>query len=169
MEISVVQTLIYRLQTILLPLQILSMPLQIHMTRVQILLKCLQILFMVVQLAQNPVHSKIKPMPDSPIPPQTPWPGTLEDVVLVLNNIARWKILAMLCRTEWLPVHHLAGAAGVKPSAASKHMLVLLNTKVVERGFGRLYRIVPALRPAPGAEWLDLRFARMKLPWPAWS
>jgi DNA-binding transcriptional ArsR family regulator len=108
-------------------------------------------------------------MSESPISVQTPWTGQLEDIVLVLNNIARWKILAMLCRTEWLPVHHLAGAAGVNPSACSKHMLVLLKAKVVEQGFGRLYRIVPALRPAPGSEWLNLRYAAMKLPWRAWS
>ena len=103
------------------------------------------------------------------LPTPTSWTGQLEDVVLVLSGLARWKIIAMLCRTEWLPVNYLAAAAGVKPSACSKHMLVLLKAKVVEQGFGRLYRIVPALRPAPGVEWLDLRFARMKLPWPAWS
>lgn len=108
-------------------------------------------------------------MNESPPPLLPPWTGKLEDVVLVLGSLVRWKILASLCRTEWLPVQVLAGAAGVNPSAGSKHMLVLLKANVVERGYGRLYRIVPALRPAAGAEWLDLRYARMKLPWPAWS
>ena len=100
-------------------------------------------------------------------PAQPAWAGTQKDVVLVLNTLARWKILAALCQREWLPVQRLAGVAGLKPSACSKQMLVLLGAKVVERGYGRLYRIVPALRPARGEEWLDLRFARLKLPEPA--
>ena len=78
-------------------------------------------------------------------------------------------MLAMLCRRDRLPVHHLAGAAGLKPGAASKHMLVLLEAKAAERVFGRPCRIVAAIRPAAGAEWLDLRPARMKFPWPAWG
>ena len=91
------------------------------------------------------------------------WPGKLKDVVLVLGSVPRWRMLKVLAGTEWLPVSFLAVKGEVARSAASKHVAVLLKTKVIERGVGRLYRLVPALRPPPGADYMDFGWCRMKL------
>ncbi|MES2706582.1 MAG: hypothetical protein V4726_08265 [Verrucomicrobiota bacterium] len=46
-------------------------------------------------------------------------------------------------------------------------MLELRQSGLVEQGMGRLYRLVPGLRPAPGAEFLDLGVCLIRLRPPA--
>jgi hypothetical protein len=65
-------------------------------------------------------------------------------------------MLIALCETEWLPTSYLAGRGKVRPSNGSAHLRILKKCGLVEQGLGRLYRLPPAFRPAPGAEWLDL-------------
>lgn len=94
------------------------------------------------------------------------WSAKLETVCTLLSSAPRCRILRELTLSEWLPVSYLATRAGLTRSAASQHMILLKKLKVVEGGVGRLYRLVPALRPPPGAEWLDLGYMRLKLPPP---
>jgi len=44
------------------------------------------------------------------------------------------------------------------------HMRVLKDSGIVQLAFGRLYRLAPAYRPPPGAEYLDLGLCRLQLP-----
>ncbi|MES2705054.1 MAG: helix-turn-helix domain-containing protein [Verrucomicrobiota bacterium] len=82
----------------------------------------------------------------------------------VLAALPRWRILTELAgEQEWLSVSHLASRAGVASAACSKHMLELRNCGLVEQGMGRLYRLLPVFRPAPGAEFLDLGVCLLRL------
>lgn len=91
------------------------------------------------------------------------WSASLEKVCSLLGSPQRCRILRELAKSEWLPVSYLGARAGISRTAASQHMAVLLKLKVVERGVGRLYRLVPALRPAPGEEWMDFGYLRLRL------
>src|SRR5437867_3961459 len=74
------------------------------------------------------------------------------DVLMsALYSPSRWKILKALCEGEPLGAGELAPIAGCKPSAASKHMRVLVEAGICVQGRGRLYRIAPRFQPAPGA------------------
>lgn len=85
------------------------------------------------------------------------WLKWREAVSRALGAVARWKILVHLARESgWHPVSHLAGVGGVTATACSKHMSVLRQCGLVERGRSRLYRLPAALRPLPGAEVLNL-------------
>jgi DNA-binding transcriptional ArsR family regulator len=82
----------------------------------------------------------------------------------VLGAVARWRILIALAgEREWLSVSFLASQAAVAPAACSKHMLELRRSGLVEQGMGRLYRLIPGLRPANGAEFLDLGVCQIRL------
>ena len=94
------------------------------------------------------------------------WSMKLEKLCTLLSSAPRCRILRELTLSEWLPVSYLAARAGISRTAASQHMALLKKLKVVEGGVGRLYRLVPALRPPPGAEWLDFGYMRLKLPPP---
>jgi DNA-binding transcriptional ArsR family regulator len=91
------------------------------------------------------------------------WSGSLEKVCALLGSPQRCRILRELTKSEWLPVTYLGAKAGISRTAASQHIATLLRLKVVERGVGRLYRLVPALRPAPGDEWMDFGYLRLRL------
>ncbi len=92
------------------------------------------------------------------------WSMKLEQLCKLLSSAPRCRILRELTLSEWLPVSYLASRAGISRTAASQHMALLKKLKVVEGGVGRLYRLVPALRPPPDSEWLDFGYMRLKLP-----
>ena len=91
------------------------------------------------------------------------WTGKLDAVCSLLGSPQRCRMLRELAQSEWLPVAYLGQRAGISRTAASQHIATLKRLKVVETGVGRLYRLVSALRPAPGAEWLDFGWMRLRL------
>ena len=82
---------------------------------------------------------------------------------MVVGSPVRWIMLVELAQNGWLPVSYLAAKAGVKRPAASAHVKILKDAGVLETGVGRLYRLAAALRPEPGAEFLDLGPCRIRL------
>ena len=48
--------------------------------------------------------------------------------------------------------------------ATSMHLAVLRKAGLIEQTIGRLYRLPARLRPAPGADCLDLGLCRLVLP-----
>ena len=92
-----------------------------------------------------------------------PWKGTEKVLASVLSAPQRWVMLRELAQYDHLPVSYLAGRAGLKRPAASAHVKFLRETCIIQRAMGSLYRLHPSLRPAPGAEWLDLGNARIRL------
>jgi hypothetical protein len=99
----------------------------------------------------------------SAAPQAAVWKGRPKDVALLLSSVHRWAMLRELAATEWLTPGFLARRTGLTRTAAAKHVALLLKKKVIERGPSRLYRLVPALRPPPGADCLDFGPCRLKL------
>ncbi len=91
------------------------------------------------------------------------WKGGPDELCKVIGSPVRWRMIEELARQGWLPVGYLAGRAGVKGPAASAHIKILKKAGVLETGVGRLYRLAAALRPEPGAEFLDLGPCRIRL------
>lgn len=91
------------------------------------------------------------------------WSGDLKKVCGMLSSPQRCRMLRELATTEWLPASHLSKVAGVSRTSGSQHLARLVKLKVAEQGMGRLYRLAPALRPAPGAQWLDFGHLQLRL------
>lgn len=87
----------------------------------------------------------------------------LEKLARLLSDPARWTILRELAKGEPLPVSELARRVGRSADMTSKHMAVLRDAGVVVTGYGRLYQLAPAYRPAPGATTLDLGHCHLTL------
>ena len=87
----------------------------------------------------------------------------VEKLARVLGVPARWALLRELAKGEPLPVQELARRVGCSEDMGSKHMAVLRAAGIVSTGFGRLYQLAPAWRPAPGATTLDLGHFLLKL------
>ena len=82
---------------------------------------------------------------------------------LLLSDPTRWQILQELAKGQPLPVHELARRLGRPREVVSKHMSVLRRLEVAEPGFGWLYALVPAYRPAPGATEIDFGSCTVRL------
>ena len=111
-------------------------------------------------MARTRVNLPFSPMePSPPAAPRLP----LATQSLLLGDPTRIAILRELCRGEPLPVSEIARRLWRAPTAMSKHLALLRRTGVAVQGFGRLYRMAPALQPPPGATALDLGELTLKL------
>ena len=72
-------------------------------------------------------------------------------------------MIAELTQYDWVPSTQLAAVARLSRTAGSQQLAILRKAKVVEVGFGRLYRLNPLLRPAPGVDCVDFGFLRLPL------
>ena len=99
--------------------------------------------------------------PDAPV---VPWSASLKTVSTLLGSPVRWKILSEFAPGELVSVSLLAKTVGLTRAATSMHMRILKDAGIIQSDIGRLYRLVPALRPGPGAEYLDLGHCRIRLP-----
>ena len=75
----------------------------------------------------------------------------------------RWRILKELAKGEPLPANVLGRLAGTTPNLASKHLAILRDAGLVVVGYGRLYRLHPALPLDLVARTLDLGYFFLKL------
>lgn len=97
----------------------------------------------------NPSHEPSKP--------------SLAALALLLGDVTRWLLLRELAKGEALPIHELAKRLGRTREGISKHLAVMRRVGVAVQGFGRLYSLTPALRPAPGATVLDFGHCTLRL------
>lgn len=105
------------------------------------------------------------PPPDPTIPPAPGrWRGNLDLMATVLGNRVRWVVLRELAVHGRLPVAWLASRASVSPAIMSQQVRILREAGVVVPSLGRLYELHPSLVPAPGAHYLDLGYAQLRLP-----
>jgi hypothetical protein len=94
----------------------------------------------------------------------TPLPNLDRDAVLgAINNVARLKMLTVLCDGEPIGASELGEIAGCTSSAASKHAWVLVNAGIVMQGRGRLFRLVPGIQTAPGRHELEFGHCLLRL------
>lgn len=92
-----------------------------------------------------------------------PFPITIEDLSRVLAEPARWRLLRELAKGEPMPVKELARRIRKSPAMASKHLATLRDAGLVVAKYGRIYQLVPAITPTPGATHLDLGLCLLKL------
>ncbi len=88
---------------------------------------------------------------------------TVEALARVLGDPGRWAILRELAKGEALPVQELASRVGRSAGMVSKHMAMMREAGLVVAGYGRLYQLAPAMRPAPGATMVDLGQCLLKI------
>jgi hypothetical protein len=91
------------------------------------------------------------------------WAGSPAVVCRLLGSVERCRMIAALCGHEWMPSSLLARAARLTRTAGSQQLALLRKGKIVEVGMGRLYRLHPSLRPAPGVEFVDFGCLRLML------
>lgn len=93
-------------------------------------------------------------MSESSATPTEPPHLSIEEVIYVLGDPARWAILKELVSGEPRMVNELAVVARKRQTAASKHVIALMNMGVVER-VRRLYQLADRYRTGPGQTTID--------------
>ncbi len=75
-------------------------------------------------------------------PASAPHPS-FADLISVVASPERWRIYTELAKGEPLPVGEIARRVGLTPNGASKLLLRLERSGLLERRYGRVYRIPP--------------------------
>jgi DNA-binding transcriptional ArsR family regulator len=101
------------------------------------------------------------PASATPSPPVPLLP--LDQLAMLLSSPPRWLLLQELAKGEALPVSVLGERIGITADLAGKHLKVLRSMGVVTVGYGRLYSLSPAFRPAPGTRTLDFGICQVRL------
>lgn len=83
------------------------------------------------------------------------FPLSLKSVLTAVSSRERWRMLDELMKEDNLTTTEIGRRVGMPASNASKHMVQLLRAGIVTRGYGNVYRIVPAFR-VPNEHALDL-------------
>lgn len=102
------------------------------------------------------------PSTDRPADTARP-PLSLQAVILLLSDRARWLILEALADGEPRMINELAKEVGKTPAATSKHVGLLRQLGLV-RVIRRSYQLVEAFRSAPGQSQIDLGYCVMRFP-----
>jgi DNA-binding transcriptional ArsR family regulator len=87
-----------------------------------------------------------------------------EDVAFAVGSVRRWRVFKELAKGEPLPVSEIARRAGFSPNAASKILLRLRKSGLLECPYG-LYRLPDALI-VPGEPVLDFGWIVLRLDQP---
>jgi DNA-binding transcriptional ArsR family regulator len=99
------------------------------------------------------------PRPRSPAAKRRP---SFASIVTVISDKGRWRILRELVKGKPLPASELSRRTGLTASAASKHLRMLGDLGILERGFGGVYEIAPEFL-VPGQNVLDFGVVLMRL------
>ena len=97
------------------------------------------------------------PTPAAPIPVIP-----LANILTAISSEIRWRIFDELLKGEPLPVIELARRLGTPATNLSKHVNLLRNFGLLQRGYGNLYRI-PAPFLIPGQRALDFGAVLLRL------
>ena len=84
-------------------------------------------------------------------------PNTVRDPLVnrdllmrALANPARWTAMQLISTGEGIGPGDLGRVIGCTGSAAKKHLEMLLEAGICQRGRSRTYRFVPRFQPPPG-------------------
>lgn len=88
---------------------------------------------------------------------------SLEGIILLLSDRARWLILQAMADGEPRMINELAAEVGKTPAAVSKHIGVMRQLGIV-RITRRAHQLVEAFRPAPGKSEIDFGFCVVRFP-----
>jgi DNA-binding transcriptional ArsR family regulator len=103
-------------------------------------------------------------MSDPQPPPAQPVPTIpLDQILTVIGNPVRWRLLRELGNGDQLMVIELAERIGVSNDAASKQMAVLRTAGVVIQGRNRLYQIAPQYLADKTERLLDFGWCLLRM------
>ena len=89
-------------------------------------------------------------MSDAPLTPSS-YPLLNRDLLMrALANPARWTIMKLISTGEGIGPGDLGRIFGCSGSAAKKHLEMLREAGICERGRSRTYRFVSRFQPPPG-------------------
>ena len=94
--------------------------------------------------------------------PATPRPD-LEQLVFVLGNFSRWKMLRELSTGDTRTISELATAGGCSYASAVKHLALMRAAGLVTQGRGSLYQIPAHHLPSPGQPVVDFGHCLLRL------
>ena len=92
--------------------------------------------------------------------------GPLPDLQLALRAISlesRWNMLKLLTCGDAIGIVELAEAGGCSYESAIKHLQVLLQAGLVQRGRGGGYQLVRQYLPKPGEPVVDFGHCLLRL------
>ncbi|MEI7809355.1 MAG: hypothetical protein WCJ07_12815 [Verrucomicrobiota bacterium] len=92
--------------------------------------------------------------------------GPLPDLALALRAISlvsRWNMIKLLTCGEAIGIMELAEAGGCSYESAIKHLQVLLQAGLVQRGRGGGYQLVRQYLPKPGEPVVDFGHCLLRL------
>ena len=98
-----------------------------------------------------PKSAVVKPLPD------------LQLALRAISQLSRWKMLKVMTCGEALGITELAEVSGCSYENAIKHLQVLVQSGLVERGRGGGYQIVRQHLPTPGQPVVDFGHCLLRL------
>lgn len=101
--------------------------------------------------AETPKNTAIKQLPD------------LELALRAISQLTRWKMLKLLTCGEAIGILELAEAGGCSYESAIKHLQVLLQAGLVQRGRGGGYQLVRQHLPKPGEAVVDFGHCLLRM------
>lgn len=89
----------------------------------------------------------------------------LSKVTSAIGSLTRWRMLAELGKEDGLPAAVIARRVRITANAASKHLLLLHEAGLLDRGYQGLYYLPKAFR-VPGENALDVGPFVIRLDYP---
>jgi hypothetical protein len=99
----------------------------------------------------TPKITAVKPLPD------------LQLALRAISQMPRWKMLKTLTCGEALGIAELAEVSGCSYANAIKHLQVLVQAGLLERGRGGGYQLVRQYLPTPGQPVVDFGHCLLRL------
>jgi DNA-binding transcriptional ArsR family regulator len=105
-----------------------------------------------------------KPMPDPQNGPPTPAPIIpLDELLSVISNPVRWRLLRELCGGDQHMVSELAERMNLSLDTTSKHLAILRESRIVIQGRNRLYQIASHFVADKSERLLDFGYCLLRL------
>jgi DNA-binding transcriptional ArsR family regulator len=86
----------------------------------------------------------------------------LKTLLIAIGDTNRWRIFAEMFGEEAMPLTEIARRAGLPVTNTSKHLAVLVGAGILERAYGKLYRL-RSRWVVPGERALDFGRVRIRL------
>ena len=90
-------------------------------------------------------------------------PLPLANILTAVSDMTRWRIFRELLKGVALPPVELARRLGTTPSNMSRHLTFLARLSIVERSYGRVYRIPAHFIATDEPNTLDFGAVRIRL------
>ena len=88
--------------------------------------------------------------------------SALQGFLVAIGHTARWRIFSELISGEPMPLTEIARRIQVPVTNTSKHLALLVSLGVIERAYGKLYRLSKRWI-VPGERALDFGRIRIQL------